>query len=1135
MHILAVDSWGKFIKKDGSFDGRLFEQLVERLLNLHFDGLWKITKVSWDGGKDAVSESVRTTADGVVESVLSWAECKMHRAPLALRLISNTLVMAVVDGAERLLLFSYSPLINNARLELARFTQATGITVEIVDDEVLEDAILAHFHELRGQFFPGVIHTPPTRSRSGGLRLIPRLSRDFDTDPLRLGDDVDGEATSRNICHSVNLRAIMRLQLAVHNLSLDEHADVSVTIEGAEPMQSPFELIYPEEATENRVIAARTVSLFEYIFRASHAGSRVSLPRLVVTQSGQALPPVDLGKVDVRSLLLPPLIGARFHEFILKFRTLASLRNKAVYAVISGRAGTGKSRLTSELVSQLLESGREIHSFDGAANHGGSFGAFVRRLLAKLYRLPDFTPPGPFPASPAENGIDVSVGLYRLLYDHDVDLSEHTEEVRSLVTRGIGAGRVALVVDNVQYLSPETIGLLSHVADDHDGAASKFAGVFVFNSDYLQLNNTALDFFKSLSQKCVGDDASIISCELSDLGVEEMNLFFDHLVSIEGGRHRHGFSSRYPLLAEMMRKKILPRPLHLLQTLFYLADVGALRRRDDFLYVENIDRLHSAIHETPPGLENVLDERWNNVLKTFPGLADPMRLLALFRSIRLEDWRPLGQTESHWDLLISLGLARESVDAQLGFFHEQVERHFAKTHANFDPKDASALSKLLSETGLSAIYLPSHVIVSAQADSVDGELIRRACALVNEGIPANSLNVAFGECLRGLIRNRPGLPSDEELRTVQKLILLVSAPRGLAYRLEVFDAEVGIRKHRLNRFADAGPELMALLRDHASWYFGTHEDGRALHLLNEANDILQRLRFPSDHHRDLSRASILNRLCVAYKSLGDHEMALSAGNESLAIAQHAGAQELVLLNHVDLGYVFYGSQSPSEQLRTHWRLAADCFHKNEHAISAKGFDFAACGNLIFAHSKLLDRDLGVAGEVIDLWAQRCMRALNSFYGVSFMLLQILRHLMEKDCADRISLLRNLSDMATDACLTFNVRRAYWQSLHARAKVEALAGDGATAVKYFDLALEQLLLVSNTANEPRYRYFFEDMVITAKSFGCPVPKSANKIRNADMRFVVVSIDGKTADQFETFLSSYRPVITYSNENRALFCP
>lgn len=1134
MRILAVNSWQKFIRTDGSFDGRLFEQLVERLLNLHFDGTWQITKVSWDGGKDAVSESVRTTADGRVESTLSWAECKMHRAPVALRAVSNTLVMAVVDRAQRLLLFSYSPVIDNARLELARFSQATEISVEIVDDGVLEDLVLIHFDELRSQFFPKVATSSSVRP-SSGLRLIPRLSRDFDTDPLRLGNELDAESTAKNIRHSVNLRAVMRLQLAVHNLSLDEPVDVSVTIERAEPMQAPFELIHPESAEESRVIAPRAVSLFEYFFRASRAGLNLNLPRLVVAQGGQSLPAVDLGKVDVRSLLLPPLIGARFHEFLRGFKAFTSLRNVPVHAVISGQAGTGKSRLTSELMSRLLETGREIHSFDGAANHGGSFSLFVRRLLAKLYRLPDFAPPGPLPASPIDRDNGAGLGLYRLLYDHGLSLDRHVQEVTSLVTRGIGARRVALVVDNVQYLSPETIELLAQVVADHDGTASKFAGVFVFNSDYLPLNASALEFFRSLRQRCGGDESSVISCELSDLTDDEANLFFDHLVSMRVDQHRQGFSSRFPLLAETLRKKIVPRPLHLLQTLFYLADVGALHRSDDSLYIHDVDRFHSAVHETPPNLASVLDQRWSRTLEAFPQLAAPMRLLALLRSIRREDWHPLQQADADWELLIHLGLAKEGVDARLGFFHEQIERYFAETHSVLDRPEAAALSRLLTETGLSTTYLQSHVIVASQASSVDDELIHRACALVNDGMPSNSLNVTFGECLRNLVKNRPTLAPDEELRTVNKLILLVSAHRGLAYRLAVFDAEVTQRKQRLERFTNAGPELTSLLRDHASSYFGTHEDARALRLLAEAEDVLRQVKFPSDRSRDVSRAYILNRLCVAHKSLGDAEMALATGRESLLIARQSDTWELVFLNHVDLGYVYYGSQAPSEELRSHWRSAADCFRQHEGAITARGFDFAACGGLVTCHSHLLDGNLAAAGEVMDVWALRCMRALNSFYGVSFMLMQVLRHLLASDRADRVQLLRDLCDMATDACVTFNVRRAYWQSLHARAKVEALAGNGAAALRYFGLALEQLLQVSHAGNESRYRYFFEDMAISAKSFDVPLPSNVDAIRNAEMRFAVASIGAKTAGEFEAYLNSYQPKSTYQIGNRALFCP
>ncbi|MGE5505348.1 MAG: restriction endonuclease [Actinomycetota bacterium] len=1113
-------------------DGRLFEQLVERLLNLHFGGTWSLTKVSWDGGKDVVSEVVRHDPEGQARTERAWAECKMHRAPVPLKLVSNTLVMAVIDGAKRLMLFSYSPLIDNARIHLARYSHTTGISVEIIDDEALEALVLDHFEALGGAFFPGMpaplAEASPTAAE---IKVITRLTRDFDIDPMRLGTDDDGEAISPSFRPTLSLGAILRLQMALHNRSIDDERTLRLLVRDAEPMASGFELLNGKAGEPlDTPVAPRSLSLVEFYFRAAKPGQH-SLPTIEVCEGERPLPTVEFGRMEIRAVLRPPLIGGAVNEARAKFKELVSLRATSVFAVVSGQSGTGKSRLASEFVMVMLESGRELYRFDGAAKDGGTFDHFARKLLAQIYRLPDLPPPNSRATDVAKN--DNEVGLYNLLYDPDTRPQYHFDEVLALVKTGIRANRVGMVIDNVQYLPPTTVNFLAQVVDTFRGAASRLACVFVFNTDDLPLASAAKELLQSLKALKGATPDEVLFCELKDLTEGQVNEFLDHLFADEQGRDARPFTEAHEDLAALLRSRTVARPLHLLQVLYALIDQHALTRRGDSVYVADIDRLHAAIYSTPKDLKEVLKLRWDRIVKMRPDIETPLHHLTALRFVPAADWDALGLSREHWDELVGLGIAEETESDALCFFHEQIERAFWECYGKLTRTQARGLLESLHRAGLADDYLPSLVIVSAQTEDLDAALLRKACQHAAQELPSNHLNVCFGNALRGLIRRHSKLIAPrEELVAIRQLVLLVSAPETMDARCKIFDAEVASRKRRLPRFAPCGPEFSSLLRDHASWRFATGQDARALTLLQEAQALVQDgLGFPNQDERDRARANILNRICVALKSLGDAPGAEVAGRQSLEIASRLGAHALVFLNHVDLGYIHYGSSPLTDALHSQWSAATATFHANEAAISAEGFSYTACARMIEAHCELLAGNLAQAAETIELWGPRCLRSKEFFYGVAFQLLHILCLLKDADPKRHLPLLRDLCERVIDTCTTFQVTRSYWCALHARAKVALLAGETEEALRDYGSAAEQLLKVTSTASEPLKRYFFEDAAIQARRFGLELPASVAP-RHPQVRAAIAGILAMDRAEAEHF----KVKMTYTDRNGgALICP
>ena len=108
MRILTSKYWNKFKKikytKDGKKyivkDGKKFEDLIKVILDLEYgENRWKETGKSWDGSRDFEWKS---------NDWYRWAECKNYESNISLNVISNTLIMAMIEYADEVLIFSYS-------------------------------------------------------------------------------------------------------------------------------------------------------------------------------------------------------------------------------------------------------------------------------------------------------------------------------------------------------------------------------------------------------------------------------------------------------------------------------------------------------------------------------------------------------------------------------------------------------------------------------------------------------------------------------------------------------------------------------------------------------------------------------------------------------------------------------------------------------------------------------------------------------------------------------------------------------------------------------------------------------------------------------------------------------------------
>lgn len=116
--------------------GVRFEDVIEALLIAEYgEKQWRRTQGSYDGKRDFVYPYDCTKPDE------RWAECKNYADNISINVLSPTLFMAAIKQIPCIYFYSYSPLNDNALINIIQYAKITGKIVKIFDGHFLEQCI----------------------------------------------------------------------------------------------------------------------------------------------------------------------------------------------------------------------------------------------------------------------------------------------------------------------------------------------------------------------------------------------------------------------------------------------------------------------------------------------------------------------------------------------------------------------------------------------------------------------------------------------------------------------------------------------------------------------------------------------------------------------------------------------------------------------------------------------------------------------------------------------------------------------------------------------------------------------------------------------------------------------------------
>jgi hypothetical protein len=1119
MRYLTDIHWASFRQAD-RFDGKKFEDLVQLLLPSVYPGKWVRTKQSWDGKKDFVQREGGTKR---------WAECKMYKSPLSINIISPTLVMALIDNATIILIFSYSRLNDNALRYLAQFGSITTRTIHVFDDEELESLILRCPDSFR--FFPGF--SPPRLLFVPGIDITTRVSRD---------PDIEYSSDSPPL-------------LDPNDHSLEESVDVFSTfaldifVRGREPMEACLKLspkafmkdfwLLNEEIDASQPtldIKVDQSGLFFYrLFLKARRPGTISLPDMSIEIVESSVAQVEGRKISVSSILSAPLIGSKFHSMRRDFMAQISSRSRPLFFDVFGRSGTGKSRLLREFRDELFSKRFSVFFFNGEGELNPTYDIFIRKLLSRLSKLPllgsiDSKARRVIAGASAADAREVVT----ILYDSSFRPSTNRERCNRIVLQLIAEQKAALVIDNLQFFDDYVAEFILYALSTLGGTATPSVFVFGINTDATTSDMSTGKLHARLRELSHPLDSGCFSFEIEGFTEGDARLFLDQILDSGEESKSRFFSDKYPEIAASLIDASEANPLYLEQILHYAEDMGGLARRETRLYIKDIEAFRLALLNLPPSTRLLLNKRWNFVRQKLPSDSiDLVEVLAFLIQMPMGFLRSLGFSREALRPLLSLGLLALTESNEARFNHRQIYLYFSETYDTPAPPLARRILAATGASTLENLYPIQRLLALDQVHELKSiDLSRVARLLVDNRISGLARSRAAPTLLEIFSRPQLRIPADLELRAIRTICQDFKRYKSFDSALAAFETSQCTLATRAKRYKKTGESYFDFTHSHANCCFAVHADHRALVLLTEALKIIDQFSFVSPEAKLLEKGKILNRLSVANKTMNFLCEAEQNAQGALAIARSLTDPRLLFKSYIDWGYLFYGSRKSTPNLVDKWSTACSIFDASSTASIMEGDRPSAF--LHKAQLKVIERSRVEALFVIEDGIKYCQRNLSPFYEIKLALLRIVAQLAWDGPHEELESLLRKVDSIEDRAVKFGARRSYWTAFYMRAKLNELRGNIDHAIDNYMIAIDQLgKILTHPRMWERHLVFLDDLAYFCRMHGLE-GELKDALRNARYPSKYSQIE-VTDNNLQQIVQEFEPVSTFFLERRNLPCP
>ena len=971
MKYLIEKYWTNFKK-----DGVLFEKLVNELLcAIYPNQEFFATQQTHDGAKDIVNEDELLFG----EKISLWMECKYHKEKLSVRDISTTLLMAYLDDAKQLVIFSYSR-INKTFLEyMAKYKERTKIDVKVFHDESLEQLIINNIKNVDFEtYFPDFIYDATMSQYEYGDIVfnykINEKNKLKKTEILYL--DINEE---------------IKLDLYISNSS-SKNVEISFCLIHDE-LEELFDVITSPNTKEPHMIDAFSSNVYQYKIRIKKFKNNLVLPQIHIKYNDKQKKLDIQRRYECRWLADTKLIGAKYYNILQKSQVYLSTNSGLSTISLSGSSGTGKSRILKELKFLSLQLKNKSFIFDTEEKSHTSR-KLLKSIVSELDSIPEVSEIDNrdivvISDSPKNNSV-----AYNIMYNNQYDISAHLSEITNYLIKLINKNNVCIIIDNVQNLDEVSIEIIEKLIGKED-YENNVSFILSFNTDKLYSSTKPYQLYKKI-ELLYAQKPNYYYCSLIDgFSNDDAEEYITNCLDCETDKEYE-----YKKTVKKIVERIGNNPFYIRNYLLYLYQKNIIVRTEyNKFYILNFKEFNKSFLTLPKNILLLIEERESLF---FEGLENKQSekyenffyFISLFKHIPIDMFFSIFN-RNMLNRLLESGFIKYNND-EIVFFHHIYDEFFSQKYAISEAREGfiKQLHAYVKKYKLCKKYIFPYMILSYLIDNLNQEVLDIAI----EHILNNSIEPYYYKRCFSIISSFV-FDNSFKITTTQKVKLYESIQHKMIYNFGISSSlkyvEVlyldFINKHQ--EYNNDIDNLFPVLKEYIICWLNIGEYDKSLECNKE---ILAILKNKLTNATNKMFIQLYNCSSMAYHHLDMVEDALKQNDIALQISENISDIELISTSWRVRGNIYFHSSHAykyKKEICECWenafQIAFDSvLHKSDYSIY---FSLSSCMKLVL--SRIIEGNLDNLDDIIkyissyfektsSLYYEINMRMIKSMYLIS---------------------------------------------------------------------------------------------------------------------------------------------------------
>ena len=663
MKILTKEKWSLFKQ-----DGKLFESLVEELLKIEYPNAnFKHTGWTRDGGKDFESELSFFNGNEK-----AWAECKYHQKTLPIHDVSMTLFMAYIESAQTILFFSYAPVNSEFHKYIDLYQKKSDKIIKIFDDIALEELILKNKEKIKFSKYFGDYY-PEETVESDGVTYKYWVHSKNQTKALHINELVRLEFSASN--HS-SKEKIIKIKLKHNRCS------------------RPFKIVNSSIGLFNEFIEIKIppngIAGCSIVLKLEQYSSKLRYPTLMVENGTSSKNLIIRNLVECLWLAEVPLLGEQNRLFIERMPQFLNTESANI-GMLTGRSGTGKSRLIDEIITTTTILNYKKISFDADITTHLSSKSFFRKIVSELEDIPELshiTAEKIKKKYLAETGENIySSFALQILFDDNMRYADMQEQLIDYLIHMLSNGKYFISLDNIQFYDEDILKIFQMIVQRHTELSSSFI-LFSANTDYIYDDTLADKLIEQINYMEGKFPHQFFCKKTKDFEKAEAYEYLQKCLNDNTNNFKkETFNYEFTL------KKIIDiygtNPLFLQNYLIYLYQEGIIKQTDyASYYIEDVDRLQKSFREIPDKIYSLLKLREERFIADVVSVDVLEKYTQFVEYLAFARWMPYNMIISLVDIPTSviqsmekIGLIKQNDKGEYGFYHQQIEEYYKNKYS----------------------------------------------------------------------------------------------------------------------------------------------------------------------------------------------------------------------------------------------------------------------------------------------------------------------------------------------------------------------------------------------------------------------------------------------------------------------